>query len=100
VLSAGIPPQIVAVFISHQKIALSIPLDDGGNIIPLLVVQRLDALLSRNRFTFAAKILNTNAAERKMSEPLPPITLPPAQNPQQEGEWLKVLQRWLDEVSG
>jgi len=41
--------------------------------------------------------LNTNAAERKMSEPLPPITLPPAQNPQQEGEWLKVLQRWLDE---
>ncbi len=33
-----------------------------------------------------------------MSEPLPPITLPPAQNPQQEGEWLqKVLQRWLDE---
>ncbi len=33
-----------------------------------------------------------------MSEPLPPITLPPAQNPQQEGKWLQeVLQRWLDQ---
>lgn len=33
-----------------------------------------------------------------MSEPIPPITLPPAQNPQQEGEWLQeVLLRWLDE---
>ncbi len=33
-----------------------------------------------------------------MSEPIPPITLPPAQNPQQEGEWLQeVLWRWLDE---
>jgi hypothetical protein len=33
-----------------------------------------------------------------MSEPLPAITLPPAQNPQQEGEWLQeVLQRWLDQ---
>ena len=33
-----------------------------------------------------------------MSEPIPPITLPPAQNPQQEGEWLQeVLRRWLDE---
>jgi len=32
-----------------------------------------------------------------MSELLPPITLPPAQNPQQEGKWLQeVLQRWLD----
>ena len=33
-----------------------------------------------------------------MPEPLPPVTLPPAQNPQQEGKWLQaVLQRWLDE---
>jgi len=33
-----------------------------------------------------------------MSESLPAITLPPAQNPQQEGEWLQeVLQRWLVE---
>ena len=33
-----------------------------------------------------------------MSEPLLPVTLPTAQNPQQEGEWLQtVLQRWLDE---
>ncbi|AFZ31873.1 hypothetical protein ABN584_11735 [Gloeocapsa sp. BRSZ] len=33
-----------------------------------------------------------------MSEPIPPITLPPAENPQTEGEWLQhVLQRWLDE---
>lgn len=33
-----------------------------------------------------------------MSELIPPITLPPAQNPQIEGEWLQeVLQRWLDE---
>jgi hypothetical protein len=32
-----------------------------------------------------------------MSDPIPPITLPPAQNPQQEGDWLQVvLQRWLD----
>ena len=29
--------------------------------------------------------------------PISPITLPPAQNPQQEGEWLQAsLQRWLD----
>jgi hypothetical protein len=33
-----------------------------------------------------------------MSEPIPPIILPPTQNPQQEGEWLtKVLQQWMDE---
>ncbi len=33
-----------------------------------------------------------------MSEPIPPITLPPAQNPKIEGEWLQeVLHRWLDE---
>jgi hypothetical protein len=32
-----------------------------------------------------------------MSEPIPPITLPPAKNPQQEGEWLKTtLHQWLD----
>jgi hypothetical protein len=32
-----------------------------------------------------------------MFEPIPPITLPPAQNPQQEGVWLKTaLQQWLD----
>lgn len=33
-----------------------------------------------------------------MAEPIEAITLPPAQNPQQEGEWLQgVLLRWLDE---
>ncbi|MCL1465347.1 hypothetical protein [Argonema galeatum] len=33
-----------------------------------------------------------------MSEPIPAITLPPSQNPQQEGEWLlRALHRWLDE---
>ena len=33
-----------------------------------------------------------------MAEPIQAITLPPAQNPQQEGEWLKAsLHRWLDE---
>ena len=33
-----------------------------------------------------------------MADPIPPITLPPAENPQQEGEWLQQsLQRWLDE---
>lgn len=33
-----------------------------------------------------------------MAEPIPPITLPPAQNPQQEGEWLqKALHEWLDQ---
>ncbi len=32
-----------------------------------------------------------------MAEPIPPITLPPAQNPQQEGEWLReALVTWLD----
>ena len=32
-----------------------------------------------------------------MSEPIPPITLPPAQSPLQEGEWLQtVLHQWLN----
>ncbi|HCF26291.1 MAG TPA: hypothetical protein DEV81_03490 [Cyanobacteria bacterium UBA11049] len=32
-----------------------------------------------------------------MAEPIPPVTLPPAQNPKLEGEWLKAaLQQWLD----
>lgn len=32
-----------------------------------------------------------------MAEPIPPITLPPAQNPYQEGEWLRAaLLTWLD----
>jgi hypothetical protein len=32
-----------------------------------------------------------------MAEPIPPITLPPAENPQQEGEWLRdALLDWLD----
>jgi hypothetical protein len=32
-----------------------------------------------------------------MSDPLAAITLPPAQNPHQEGEWLKdTLHQWLD----
>lgn len=33
-----------------------------------------------------------------MAEPIPPITLLPADNPEQEGEWLRqTLHRWLDE---
>ncbi|KOR35950.1 MULTISPECIES: hypothetical protein [Planktothricoides] len=33
-----------------------------------------------------------------MADPIPPITLPPVENPQQEGEWLKdTLHRWLDQ---
>ncbi|OLP17749.1 hypothetical protein BST81_15640 [Leptolyngbya sp. 'hensonii'] len=33
-----------------------------------------------------------------MTEPIPPLTLPPARNPQQEGEWLyEALQQWLDQ---
>lgn len=37
------------------------------------------------------------AAIPLMVEPIPPITLPPAQNPQQEGEWLRVaLLAWLN----
>ena len=33
-----------------------------------------------------------------MSEPIQAITLPPSDNPQQEGEWLKqALNQWLDE---
>ncbi|HLO84062.1 MAG TPA: hypothetical protein VK203_03465 [Nostocaceae cyanobacterium] len=33
-----------------------------------------------------------------MTEPIPPITLPSSENPQQEGEWLQQnLLRWLDE---
>jgi hypothetical protein len=31
------------------------------------------------------------------TEPIPPITLPPLQDPQQEAEWLQVaLKEWLD----
>ncbi len=33
-----------------------------------------------------------------MAEPIPAITLSPAENPQQEGEWLQAaLHRWLDQ---
>jgi len=33
-----------------------------------------------------------------MSDVIPPITLPPAQNPEQEGEWLRAsLQSWLNQ---
>ncbi|MDA0672562.1 MAG: hypothetical protein O3C67_02500 [Cyanobacteria bacterium] len=33
-----------------------------------------------------------------MAEPIAPITLPPATNPSQEGEWLQAtLHQWLDE---
>lgn len=33
-----------------------------------------------------------------MVEPIPPITLPPAKHPEQEGEWLKQkLHQWLNE---
>ncbi len=33
-----------------------------------------------------------------MVEPIPPITLPPAANPVQEGEWLqRNLHKWLDQ---
>jgi hypothetical protein len=33
-----------------------------------------------------------------MTEPIPPITLPPSKNPELEGEWLrKRLHRWLDQ---
>ncbi|MBE9125112.1 MULTISPECIES: hypothetical protein [unclassified Coleofasciculus] len=33
-----------------------------------------------------------------MAEPIPPITLPPAENPQQEGKWLRqALVQWLDQ---
>jgi hypothetical protein len=32
------------------------------------------------------------------TEPIPSITLPPAENPQQEGEWLRqALHQWLDQ---
>lgn len=32
-----------------------------------------------------------------MSKPIPPITLPPIQDPQKEGQWLqKTLHNWLD----
>lgn len=33
-----------------------------------------------------------------MAEPIPPIALPPARNPQTEGEWLREsLANWLDQ---
>lgn len=33
-----------------------------------------------------------------MAEPIIPITLPPAQNPQQEGKWLETsLHKWLNQ---
>ena len=32
-----------------------------------------------------------------MAEPIPPITLPPSENPEQEGEWLQTsLHSWLN----
>ncbi len=35
--------------------------------------------------------------EPRMVEPIPSITLPPAQHPKREGEWLQQkLQQWLD----
>ncbi|BAY12129.1 hypothetical protein NIES2098_53160 [Calothrix sp. NIES-2098] len=38
-----------------------------------------------------------SSALKKMTEPIPPITLPPSENPQLEGEWLQqCLLRWLD----
>lgn len=36
-------------------------------------------------------------SKQPMPEPLKPITLPPAENPRQEGEWLQTaLHDWLD----
>ncbi|MEC4813319.1 MAG: hypothetical protein SAK29_08625 [Scytonema sp. PMC 1069.18] len=33
-----------------------------------------------------------------MTEPIPPITLPPSENPEQEGQWLQMrLHQWLNE---
>ena len=33
-----------------------------------------------------------------MTQAIPPVTLPPIKNPQQEGEWLKTaLHNWLDQ---
>lgn len=33
-----------------------------------------------------------------MTEPIPPITLPPIEDPQKEGQWLKIaLHQWLNE---
>lgn len=33
-----------------------------------------------------------------MTKPIPPITLPPIENPEQEGNWLKIsLRQWLDQ---
>lgn len=46
-----------------------------------------------------AKLINKTVDRQcpRMAEAIPPITLPPALNPQQEGEWLKTtLQSWLD----
>ena len=38
-----------------------------------------------------------SSAVKKMTEPIPSITLPPSENPQLEGEWLQQhLLRWLD----
>ncbi|BAZ04021.1 hypothetical protein NIES3974_06510 [Calothrix sp. NIES-3974] len=35
---------------------------------------------------------------QSMTQAIPPITLPPSQHPEQEGEWLKEkLHKWLDE---
>lgn len=37
-------------------------------------------------------------ATKFMVEPIPPVTLPPAQHPEQEGEWLRQkLHCWLDQ---
>ncbi|MBO9999425.1 MAG: hypothetical protein J7641_10540 [Cyanobacteria bacterium SID2] len=37
-------------------------------------------------------------SESNAPQPIPPVTLPPAKNPSQEGKWLTAtLHKWLDE---
>ncbi len=62
----------MAVIIRHEEISFGVCLDDSRDI-------KLHGLAS-------------------MTEPIPPVTLPPAHNPQQEGEWLyQALRQWLDQ---
>ena len=56
--------------------------------------QRMD----ENPSAFCLSSKTAVALPCHMPEPIPPLTLPPAQNPQQEGEWLRdALAKWLDQ---
>ncbi len=56
------------------------------------------SLLSVSGFKGYCSIDFKSIKNKNMAQPIPPITLPPAENPEQEGEWLQQrLRSFLDE---